>query len=138
MKRYLLFALLSLSLALVLSACQHSQDESKTITTQKFSNGVTVTLLNGNGKIKEGDNDFVLLFKDAGGQPVDVGNAVASINMPAMGTMGAMNSMVQLSSVSIGKYHAKLDVEMKGAWTMTVQFAGKAGEGKTTFNINAE
>ena len=138
MKRYLLFALFSLSLALVLSACKNTPDETKTITTQKFSNGITLTLLNGTGKIKTGENEFSLLFKDAAGQPVDVGNVAASINMPPMGTMGAMNSMVRLSPVSVGKYQAKLDVEMNGAWTMTVQFAGKVGEGKTAFTVNTD
>ena len=54
------------------------------------------------------------------------------------GAMGAMNSAVQLNPVSPGKYRARLNVEMRGAWTMTIQFLGKSGEGKTAFTVNAE
>ena len=120
---------------MLLAAC--GKNETKPITTQKLSNGITVTLMGEDGKAKNGENDFTLEFKDAAGQPVDVGKVLITINMPATSMMEAMNATAQVSTISTGKYKAKLDVEMKGDWTMTIAITGPAGDAKTSFAFNA-
>src|SRR5258708_20262466 len=61
---------------------------------------LTIVLLNKTGELTQGQNEFVVQFKDDKGQPVDVGDVqiASSMSMPAMATI----------AVASGVTHTKL------------------------------
>ncbi|HZS07712.1 MAG TPA: FixH family protein [Blastocatellia bacterium] len=138
-----------ISLLAALSACNQSASGSggsgapaastgKVIASQKAGD-LTVTLLNPAGHLSEGNNDFTVEFKDAGGRPVDVGAITMMIDMPAMGSMPRMESKVKLLTTGTpGIYQATTSLEMNGTWQVHVAYKGPAGEGKADFPIQTK
>ena len=111
---------------------------SKTIAEAKAGD-VTVLLTNSQGHLKAGENDFTVEFRNAAGQPVDVGAVTMFIDMPGMGAMPPMKSNVKLMTTNTpGIYQATTNLEMAGTWYGNVSYKGNAGEGKTKFAINAK
>ena len=101
---------------------------------------VTATLANPQGQLKDGDNDFTVEFRNAAGQPVDVGAITMFIDMPAMPpTMPYMKSSVKLVTTNTpGIYQATTNLEMSGTWNVHIAYKGSAGEGKMEFSIQAK
>ena len=109
----------------------------KTIKTVNLDR-VTATLSNDTGQLKQGEQEFMLSFTDAAGKPVDVGSASLNFHMPAMGSMGAMNDPVALTTTdTAGIYHGKVKISMAGEWQAQLAYEGPAGKGKATFSLNA-
>ena len=99
----------------------------------------TVTLSNSAGHLSAGNNDFTVEFKNAAGQPIDVGAVTMFIDMPGMGAMPPMKSNVKLMTTNTpGIYQATTNLEMAGTWYANVSYKGNAGEGKAKFAINAK
>jgi hypothetical protein len=150
MKRQHLNALLLLiiiSALAIASACTGSATSSgnsgttatgQVITSQKAGD-LTVTLSNARGHFTEGSNDFTLEFKNAAGQPVDVGAITMFIDMPAMGSMSYMKNDVKLVTTNTpGIYHATTSLEMAGTWQVHIRYKGQSGEGRADFSIHAK
>lgn len=97
---------------------------------------VTIVLLNGTGELKQGQNEFVIQFRDAKGQPVDVGNVQlgSSMSMPSMAPMSGDSEITP--SGQTGIYRVKSNFGMSGAWHFTVSWNGPSGQGSTAFNSN--
>ena len=97
---------------------------------------VTVVLLNGSGELKQGQNEFVVQFRDPKGQPIDVGNVQlgSSMSMPSMAPMSG-NSAITPSGQT-GTYRVKSNFAMSGAWHFTLSWDGPSGQGSTAFNSN--
>ncbi len=101
---------------------------------------ITATLSNPQGQFKDGSNDFTVEFRNAAGQPVDVGAITMFIDMPAMPpTMPYMKSNVKLVTTNTpGIYQAATNLEMSGTWNVHIAYKGSAGEGKMEFPIQAK
>ena len=100
---------------------------------------LTVTLSNDTGKLKNGDQEFMIAFTDASGKAVDVGSAAINFQMPAMGSMSAMNEGVTLTTTGTsGVYKGKVKIPMTGDWQAQISFEGSAGSGKTTIPVTAQ
>ncbi|HWQ35900.1 MAG TPA: FixH family protein [Blastocatellia bacterium] len=149
MKRQYLNALLLLiiiSALAIVAACTGAATGSSSsgntttgqvIVSQKAGD-LTVTLSNARGHFTEGSNDFTIEFKNAAGQPVDVGAITMFIDMPAMGSMPYMKNDVKLVTTNTpGIYHATTSLEMAGTWQVHVRYKGQAGEGRADFSIHA-
>lgn len=97
---------------------------------------VTVVLLNGTGELKQGQNEFVVQFRDTKGQPIDVGNVQlgSSMSMPSMAPMSGDSEITP--SGQTGTYRVKSNFAMSGAWHFTVSWDGPSGQGSTAFNSN--
>ena len=101
-------------------------------------NNLTATLSNSTGQLKSGDQEVMLAFTDASGNPVDVGAVSLSLHMPAMGSMAAMNDAVTLTTTATpGIYNGKVNVSMAGEWQGQLAYEGPAGTGKATFSVTA-
>ena len=107
----------------------------KEVTTHVVGN-VTVVLLNGTGELKQGQNQFVLQFRDSKGQPINVGNVQlgSSMSMPSMAPMSGDSEITP--SGQTGTYRVKSNFAMSGAWHFTVSWDGPSGQGSTAFNSN--
>ena len=120
------------------TASQPVPSSGKTIAEAKAGE-ITVVLLNSQGHLKDGENDFTVEFRNAAGHPVDVGAVTMFIDMPGMGAMPPMKSNVKLLTTNTpGIYQATTNLEMAGTWYANVSYKGNAGEGKAKFAINAK
>ena len=100
---------------------------------------LTVTISNGEGVLRHGDEEFTVTFKDATGKPVDVGAASLNFYMPSMGTMPVMNNTAALTTTGTpGVYRAKAKIEMAGEWQAQISYEGPAGSGKGSFLVTAQ
>ena len=133
-------ATLAITLALIVTACSKSgsSSEDKVIKSAKASD-MNVTLSNSTGELKKCDNELMVTFADASGKPVDVGSASLNIHMAGMGTMAEMNNKAALTTTETpGKYHAKVNIEMKGTWEAQVKYQGAHGTGQTSLTVQAK
>ncbi len=100
---------------------------------------LTVTLTNDAGKLKNGDQEFRVSFTDTAGKVVEVGAASVNFQMPAMGSMSAMNEGATLTTTGTpGVYNAKVKLPMVGDWQAQIMFEGSAGNGKTSLPISVQ
>ncbi|MFN7928527.1 MAG: FixH family protein [Blastocatellia bacterium] len=118
------------------TATSNTASTGKTIASGK-SGDITATLLNAQGQLKDGDNDFTVEFRNAAGQPVDVGAITMFIDMPAMPpTMPYMKNNVKLLTTNTpGIYQATVHLEMAGTWTAHIAYKNSATEGKMEFPL---
>ena len=97
---------------------------------------LTIVLLNSTGELKQGQNEFVVQFKDDKGQLVDVGDVQlgSSMSMPSMAPMSGDSEITPAGQ--IGTYRVKSNFAMSGAWHFTLSWNGPYGQGHTSFNSN--
>ena len=97
---------------------------------------VAIVILNSTGELKQGQNEFVVQFRDQKGQPIDVGNVTlgSSMSMPSMAPMSGDSEITPTGMT--GTYSVKSNFAMSGAWHFTVSWNGPRGQGSTAFNSN--
>jgi hypothetical protein len=139
--------LISIGLVVVIiiaAACGSKTGTTNGVSTGKVIKAVPVgnlsaTLSNDSGVIKHSNQELILTFTDASGKPVDVGAVSLNFHMPAMGGMAAMNEGVTFTTTNTpGVYRGKVNIAMAGEWQGQLAYEGPAGQGKTTFSINAQ
>jgi hypothetical protein len=97
---------------------------------------LTIVLLNKSGELMQGQNEFVVQFKDDQGQPADVGDVQlgSSMSMPSMAPMSGDSEITPTRQTGI--YKVSSNFAMSGAWHFTLSWNGPYGQGHTTFNSN--
>jgi hypothetical protein len=95
---------------------------------------LTIVLLNKSGELMQGQNEFVVQFKDDQGQPADVGDVQigSSMSMPSMAPMSGDSELTPTGHTGI--YKVTSNFAMSGAWHFTLSWNGPYGQGHTTFN----
>jgi len=129
-------AMIAVAFGLAGCASKDAGANLKQIETHKAGD-LTVVLMNDTGELKQGQNDFVVRFQNAQGQPVDVGEVRlgSSMSMPSMAPMSGQSEIAP--SGQTGTYRVKSNFAMSGAWHFTIDWNGPRGKGKTAFNSNA-
>ncbi len=140
MKRLLIaFVLTGFSLLAVACGQSSGTDTGKVIKSAPVGNNLTATLSNKEGALKHGDSEFFLSFKDSSAKPVEVGAVALTFQMPAMGTMPAMNNAATFSTTGTpGVYQGKITLESAGDWQTQLSYEGPAGKAKTPFTVTAQ
>jgi hypothetical protein len=131
--------ILLLSLGLLSAACGGGGTASgmKKIADLKVNDGLTITLSNADGKLKNGEQDLMLAFTDGAGKPVEISAASLNFMMPAMGSMAEMNDAATLSTTgTAGEFKGKVNIQMAGEWIAQISYEGKE-TGKTTMKVTA-
>ncbi len=107
----------------------------KPVTTRTVGD-LSIVLASATGDLKQGQNEFVLQFRDAAGHPVDVGNVQlgSSMSMPGMAPMSGSSELAPTGET--GAFRVKSNFGMSGAWHFTVSWNGPRGQGVTAFNSN--
>jgi hypothetical protein len=102
----------------------------------KSAGKLTIVLLNKSGDLMQGQNEFVVQFKDDQGQPAAVGDVQigSSMSMPSMAPMSGDSEITATGQTGI--YKVTSNFAMSGAWHFTVSWNGPYGQGHTTFNSN--
>ena len=136
MKKLLVATLVAIALAAAACGSGVTVEQGKEVKSAAAGNNLTAVISSADGTLKNGDQEFVLTFKDASGKPVDVGAASLNFHMPAMGTMPAMNDAAQLTTTSTpGVYRCKVKFESAGDWQGQLAYQGSAGSGKVTVTV---
>jgi len=138
-KNTIIATILLLSLGLLSAACGGGGTASgmKKIADLKINDGLTITLSNADGKLKNGEQDLMLAFTDGAGKPVEISAASLNFMMPAMGSMAEMNDAATLSTTgTAGEFKGKVNIQMAGEWIAQISYEGKE-TGKTTMKVTA-
>src|SRR5258708_7774234 len=95
----------------------------------KSAGKLTIVLLNKSGDLMQGQNEFVVQFKDDQGQPADVGDVQigSSMSMPSMAPMSGDAALTPTGQTGI--YKVTSNFAMSGAWHFTVSWNGPYGQG---------
>ncbi len=112
-----------------------STENLKEVATHAVGN-VSIVLLNSTGDLKQGQNQFVVQFRDAKGQPIDVGTVQlgSSMSMPSMAPMSGDSEITPTGET--GTFHVKSNFAMSGSWHFTISWNGPSGQGSAAFNSN--
>ena len=97
---------------------------------------LTIVLLNKNGELMQGQNEFVIQFKDDQGQPADVGDVQLGSNMSMPGMSPMSGGAELMPTGQTGVYKVTSNFAMSGAWHFTLSWNGPYGHGHTSFNNN--
>jgi Cu(I)/Ag(I) efflux system membrane protein CusA/SilA len=92
-----------------------------------------ILLLSPAGTLRTGRNTFTIEFRNAlNGSLEDVGTVSAAANMTMPGM--AMSGDLRVTKTNLpGRYEATAAFAMAGAWLMSLQWDGPAGQGSVTF-----
>jgi hypothetical protein len=125
-----------LSFIFVLASCKGDQVDISSLkpAATRTAGKLTIVLLNKTGELTQGQNEFVVQFKDDKGEPADVGDVDlgSSMSMPGMAPMSGDSGVTQTKQTGIYKVTSKF--AMSGAWRFTLSWKGPYGQGHTTFN----
>jgi len=133
---WLIFIIVVVALGLISCSGRKADTANlKPVDTHPVGN-LSIELLNSTGELKQGQNDFVLQFKDDKGQLVDVGDVQlgSSMTMPSMAPMSGGSEITPTGQT--GTYRVKSNFGMSGAWHFTISWNGPYGQGSTAFNSN--
>jgi Cu(I)/Ag(I) efflux system membrane protein CusA/SilA len=92
-----------------------------------------IAVLSPTGTLRQGRNSFTFEFRRTGTTTlVDVGSVRASANMSMPGMV--MSGGVQVTPTGVpGRYAATAEFGMAGAWPMSIEWSGPAGQGSVNF-----
>jgi ABC-type Fe3+-hydroxamate transport system substrate-binding protein len=137
MKKMLLLCLVTFGV--LITACGSKTSTGTVIKSASAGNNLTVSLATSDGVLKHGDADFTLSFADASGKTVEVGAVAVTFQMPAMGTMPAMNNTATFNTTGTPVvYQGKVKLESAGDWQAQISYEGAAGKGRTSFTVTAQ
>jgi hypothetical protein len=100
-------------------------------------NDLTVRVSDRDGKLRQGDNETTIEFRDAKARLVDVGKVNLQIDSNVPGTQLHREVVVERTATR-GLYRAKIQVDMSGDWNMKISYDGPHGKGETTFLVAAQ
>jgi hypothetical protein len=93
---------------------------------------VDIVLLSPTGTLRSGRNTFTIEFRSPSGDLLDVGTVRLAANMPMPGMVMPGNVQVNPAGVA-GRYTATAEFGMAGAWQMSIEWNGPAGQGSANF-----
>jgi YtkA-like len=108
-----------------------------TVLATQTIHGLTVTVSSATGQLRNGDNELLIEFRDAGSRLVDVGTVKLELdmNMPGM-VMHSAGTIV--ATGTSGRYRVKINPGMGGDWVAKVSYQGPLGTGEASFAVNVK
>lgn len=82
-----------------------------------------------------GENHLRVRLEDREGEPVRGASIRAVAEMPAMGTMPAMQAPADMREIEPGVYQGTFDLSMEGSWPLTLAIRADAGEARVTLDM---
>ena len=127
MTRLLIYAVL-----LLLTACGGGETSQLKELQRVKAGTMDIVLLAPGDSLKQGKGSFVLEFRDAGGNLVDVGNVMVGASMPMPGMAPMFGESTVTPSATKGRYDVASDLGMAGTWRLQVAWDGPAGKGSAS------
>jgi len=116
---------------LLLTACGGETSQLKELQRVKAGT-MDIVLLAPGDSLKQGKGSFVLEFRDAGGNLVDVGTVMVGASMPMPGMAPMFGESTVTPSATKGRYDVASDLGMAGTWRLQVAWDGPAGKGSAS------
>jgi hypothetical protein len=116
---------------LILTACGGETAQLKELQRMK-AGAMDIVLLAPGDSLKQGKGSFVLEFRDAGGNLVDVGNVMVGASMPMPGMAPMFGESTVTPSATKGRYDVASDLGMAGTWRLQIAWEGPAGKGSAS------
>ena len=126
--------LLATTLMLVcVAACAGGDSTNQLKELQRLKAGaLDVVLLAPGDALKQGQGNFVLEFRDAGGGLVDVGTVMVGASMPMPGMAPMFGECMVTPSATKGRYDVSSNLGMAGTWRLQIAWDGPAGKGSAS------
>ena len=119
-------------LLLLVTACGSGQTAQLKELQRVKAGALDIVLLAPGDSLKQGKGSFVVEFRDAGGNLVDVGNVMVGASMPMAGMAPMFGESTVTPSATKGRYDVASDFGMAGTWRLQVAWDGPAGKGSTS------
>jgi hypothetical protein len=121
---------------MLLAGCGRPQAPLKEL--QRVKSGpVDVVLLSPADALKQGKDTFVLEFRDAGGNLVDVGTVTVAASMPMTGMAPMFGDCTVAPTSTKGRYDVSSTLGMAGTWRVDIKWDGPAGQGAASLRATA-
>ena len=117
---------------LLLTACGGNQTTQLKELQRVKAGAMDVVLLASGDAIKQGKGSFVLEFRDAGGNLVDVGRVTVGASMPMAGMAPMFGESTVMPTEMRGRYEVASDFGMAGTWRLQIAWDGPAGKGSAS------
>lgn len=117
---------------LLVAACGAGQNVQLKELQRVKTGALDVVLLAPGDSLKQGKGSFVLEFRDAGGNLVDVGNVMVGASMPMPGMAPMFGESTVTPSATKGRYDVASDLGMAGTWRLQIAWDGPAGKGSAS------
>ena len=117
---------------LLLTACGSNETAQLKELQRVKAGAMDIVLLAPGDSLKQGQGRFVLEFRDAGGNLVDVGNVMVGASMPMPGMAPMFGESTVTPSATKGRYDVASDLAMAGTWRLQVAWDGPAGKGSAS------
>ena len=125
---------MALAIATVGEGCRTAGDTANMAEVQRLKSGaLNVVVLSPHQALRHGKDSFTVEFRSASdGSLVDVGNVLASANMPMPG-MPMFGSFAVQRTTTPGRYAVTSDLGMAGSWRMKIEWDGPKDPGSVSF-----
>ena len=121
-----------LLVAVTLTTCSGSSQTAQLKELQRVKTGpLDIVLLASGDALKQGRGNFVLEFRDTGGNLVDVGAVMVGASMPMAGMAPMFGDCMVTPSAAKGRYEVESNLGMAGTWRLEIAWNGPAGKGST-------
>ena len=127
----------SIVVVILLAACGSSQEAPLKELQRVKSGPLDVVLLSPADALKQGKGRFVLEFRDAGGNLVDVGDVSVAASMPMTGMAPMFGDCTVAPTSTKGRYDVSSDLGMAGTWRVDIKWNGPAGQGMASLRATA-
>jgi len=117
---------------LLLTACGSNETAQLKELQRVKAGAMDIVLLAPGDSLKQGQGRFVLEFRDAGGNLVDVGNVMVGASMPMPGMAPMFGESTVTPSATKGRYDVASDFGMAGTWRLQIAWDGPAGKGSAS------
>jgi len=117
---------------LLVAACGADQTAQLKELQRAKAGALNVVLLAPGDAIKQGKGSFVLEFRDAGGNLVDVGMVTVGASMPMPGMAPMFGESTVTPTEIRGRYDVASDFGMAGTWRLQIAWNGPAGKGSAS------
>jgi Cu(I)/Ag(I) efflux system membrane protein CusA/SilA len=105
--------------------------------TTQTVNGLTVNFIHPQGQLRRGNNEFLIEFRNAQSQLVDVGNVNFKLDMNMPGMQMHSGATIERTKTP-GQYLAKFKIDMSGDWNAKLSFQGSHGQGQQSFSLSVK
>jgi hypothetical protein len=89
------------------------------------------------GDLRQGQSDLLLEFRNAAGEPVDVGTVRFDMTMNMPGMQMRDSGKIQAAGQP-GQYRVRANPSMAGDWTANLSYDGPRGHGETVISLNVK
>lgn len=118
---------------LLVAACSGSDQTAQLKELQRVKAGpMDIVLLAPGEALKQGQGNFVLEFRDAGGTLVDVGTVMVGASMPMPGMAPMFGECMVVPNATKGRYDVSSNLGMAGTWRLQIAWDGPAGKGSAS------